>query len=275
MKSNEIQVFTSQTFGSVRAVSQDGKVLFCGNDVAKALGYSRPRNAVADHCKGGTVLVLPTAGGRQQTKFIPQTDVLRLIMSSNLPEAERFQDWVFEEVLPSVIATGSYSMPKSEPQPKSLPSVSATRIRAEYENVRQLKDLLNLSNSSVAALANKVADKYELATKVDYVADESNGRGLLKSATELLKKHRPGMKTHEFNTLMAQHGYLDRNVRHRKNGPHQFWTLTKKGLEYGQNSVNPNNPKETQPQYYEGMFDGLLDTVTAIPLLSEPTLNLQ
>lgn len=274
MKSKEIQVFTSQTFGSVRAVSQDGKVLFCGKDVAKSLGYADTAQAIRSHCKGVVILTTPSPGGNQQTKFITQTDVLRLIMSSTLPDAERFQDWVFEEVLPSVIATGSYSMPKSEPKPKSLPSVSATRIRAEYENVRQLKDLLNLSSSSVAALANKVADKYELATKVDYVPDESNGRGVLKSATELLKSRRPGMKTNEFNNLMAKHGYLTKNTRMRKNGSHHFWTLTKDGLAYGQNSVNPQNPKETQPQYYEDMFDGLLDTVTATPFLPEPTLNL-
>lgn len=105
----EITIFTSSEFGDVRTLeTEDGKVLFCGADVAKALGYAKPSNAIQAHCKGALKRGIPTNGGVQEMTFIPESDVYRLAFSSKLPTAERFTDWVTEEVLPTIRKHGAY-----------------------------------------------------------------------------------------------------------------------------------------------------------------------
>ena len=82
--------------------------MFCLADVAKALGYSNPAKAVIDHCKGVTVLETPTQSGVQPIKYGKESEVYRLTMKSKLPDAEKFQDWVCDEVLPSIRKYGTY-----------------------------------------------------------------------------------------------------------------------------------------------------------------------
>lgn len=110
----QVKVFNNEQFGSVRIIEEDGRVLFCGVDVAKALGYTNPRKAVRDHTKGGTFRSTPTAGGMQDMSFIPEGDVYRLITHSKLPSAERFEHWVFDEVLPTLRQTGSYVLQRPD-----------------------------------------------------------------------------------------------------------------------------------------------------------------
>lgn len=106
---NEIQIFNNPEFGSVRTLTSDDVVWFCGKDVAEALGYKRPKDAVAAHCKGAVKRSpLKTSGGMQDFTFITEPDVFRLIVSSKLPTAQKFEAWVFEEVLPSIRKNGGY-----------------------------------------------------------------------------------------------------------------------------------------------------------------------
>lgn len=110
---NELQIFNNEEFGSVRTVEIDGKPYFSASDVAAALGYSNPRKAIIDHCKGVTKRDTPTTSGVQTINFIPEGDIYRLIVSSKLPSAEKFETWVFDEVIPSIRKTGGYQMPKT------------------------------------------------------------------------------------------------------------------------------------------------------------------
>ena len=105
---NQMEIFKNPEFGSIRTFEQNGEVLFCGKDIAQALRYRRPADAIAAHCKGVCVLPTPSNGGIQQMKFIPEGDVYRLIVHSKLPSAERFERWVFDEVLPSIRQHGAY-----------------------------------------------------------------------------------------------------------------------------------------------------------------------
>ena len=82
--------------------------MFVASDVAKALGYSRPADAITAHCKGSVKHRLPTNGGMQELKIIPEGDVYRLITHSKLPAAEKFESWVFDEFLPSIRKHGAY-----------------------------------------------------------------------------------------------------------------------------------------------------------------------
>ena len=127
---NDLSIFSNEEFGSVRVIVQDGEPWFIASDVAKALGYERPNDAVNTHCKKVNKFSYgDSPRGAQPYNIIPESDVYRLIMRSNLPNAERFQDWVVEEVLPSIRKTGSYSM-----APASAPGVRPLRdIAAIYE----------------------------------------------------------------------------------------------------------------------------------------------
>lgn len=108
---NELQIFNSWEFGEIRTIEIDGKPYFVGTDVAKALGYSNPRKAILDHCKGVTKRDTPTSSGIQSMSYINEGDLYRLIMKSKLPSAEKFESWVMDEVLPTIRKTGSYQKP--------------------------------------------------------------------------------------------------------------------------------------------------------------------
>jgi prophage antirepressor-like protein len=101
-------------------ISEDGKPLFCANDVAVILGYSKPRNAISTHCRGALKRGTPTSSGDQEMLFIPESDVYRLIMRSKLPDAERFQDWVCEDILPSIRKTGGYIQTTEKDTPETI-----------------------------------------------------------------------------------------------------------------------------------------------------------
>lgn len=97
-------------FGKVRTVEAGGRVWFCARDVASALGYANPKDAVNRHCrpKGVRVHDLLTAGGRQKVKFIDEGNLYRLMAGSRLPSAERFESWIFDDLVPQTLKEGGY-----------------------------------------------------------------------------------------------------------------------------------------------------------------------
>ena len=104
-----LQAFTNHEFGTIRTITSGGQILFCGRDVANALGYQDPANAVKLHCKGVVNYhPLATPGGVQQVRFISEGDLYRLIVTSKLPAAQKFEAWVLDEVLPSIRRHGMY-----------------------------------------------------------------------------------------------------------------------------------------------------------------------
>lgn len=107
---NELQIFNSTEFGDIRTVEIDGKPYFVGSDIAKALGYAIPHKAVQTHCKGVLKWNIPTSSGNQDVLVIPEGDIYRLIIRSKLSSAERFERWVFDEVLPAIHHNGGYIM---------------------------------------------------------------------------------------------------------------------------------------------------------------------
>ena len=121
---NEIQIFTNPEFGNVRTLTEeDGTILFCGKDVAEALGYERPSKAIIDHCKGVLKRDTLTNGGIQELSYITEPDLYRLIVASKLPSAQKFERWVFEEVLPTIRKTGGYLTPEKVEEALCNPDV--------------------------------------------------------------------------------------------------------------------------------------------------------
>lgn len=139
----ELRVFQNQDFGEVRTITEGDKVLFCGSDVAKALGYVKPNNAINQHCKCATLkqgIIVDSLGRSQAALFIPEGDIYRLIVKSNLPSAEKFERWVFDEVLPSIRAKGTYSRPMTQTEiilAQAQALVEIERIATQAEQTAQ------------------------------------------------------------------------------------------------------------------------------------------
>jgi len=119
----------------VRALLVDGEPHFVGKDVAERLGYADPTTAIKSHCRGVQKLhpIQDALGRTQQARILAEPDVLRLIVGSKLPAAERFERWVFEEVLPTIRKTGAYTAPGATPEPAALPfrdSLDAVQLAA-------------------------------------------------------------------------------------------------------------------------------------------------
>lgn len=173
----KIKIFENEEFGSVRTIAENGKVLFCGSDVAKALGYRRPKDAITAHCKGAVKRRLLTNGGAQEMKMISEGDVYRLISHSRLPSAEKFESWIFDDVLPTIRRTGGYVsneemfienyLPFLDEPYKNLFRLQMTFISKLNERIRTDKPLvdfaLNVADSEdlidMNAMAKLAADK--------------------------------------------------------------------------------------------------------------------
>lgn len=108
---NELQVFKNEKFGTVRTITENGRTFFCAKDVATALGYKDTTNAIKQHCRWVVKHHLPHPQASDKTiemSFIPEGDIYRLAAKSQIPGADEFERWIFDEVLVSVNHTGGY-----------------------------------------------------------------------------------------------------------------------------------------------------------------------
>ena len=161
--SDLVKVFDNKQFGKIRMVVIGGKPYAVGVDVAKALEYANPAKAIIDHCDGFLKWeVTDTIGRNQETKVIPQGDIIRLIVGASRQskneaikeKAKKFESWIFDEVIPTVLETGSYNA-------KQTPAIdTAKEMRAEAmlrnARVRQAKLLQELAQSAVTDTAKQI-----------------------------------------------------------------------------------------------------------------------
>ena len=124
---SEIQIFTNPEFGNVRTrTEEDGTILFCGKDVAEALGYMNTPQALNDHCRCISKRYIPhpqSPTKEIEMSFITEPDLYRLIVASKLPSAQKFERWVFEEVLPTIRKIGGYLTPEKVEEALCNPDV--------------------------------------------------------------------------------------------------------------------------------------------------------
>lgn len=147
---NELMIFNNPEFGEIRTIEEDGKVLFCGADVAKALGYSNSRDALSRHCRGVVKRDAPTSSGVQSMSFIPEGDIYRLAAKSELPGAERFESWIFDEVLPSIRRHGVYMTPDTLDQMIASPEFGI-RLLSALKDERDKRLELETANAALLA----------------------------------------------------------------------------------------------------------------------------
>lgn len=154
----DIQVFKNDEFGAVRTIEQDGKILFCGKDVAAALGYQNTKDALAKHCKGvANRYPLQTDGGMQQARFITEGDLYRLVASSKLPSAQKFESWVFDEVLPSIRKRGGYMASVKDETPEE--TMARAFILAKETIERKNREIAEMKPKALFADAVSTSDK--------------------------------------------------------------------------------------------------------------------
>lgn len=176
---HELQIFNNEEFGQIRTVEIDGKPYFVGKDVANALGYSNPRDAISRHCRGVVKRDSFKEGG-QPIALISEGDMYRLITHSKLESAERFESWVFDEVLPTLRKTGSYEMPNMSTEMKAILMIDQKQVKMEQRMDRLEYDIplygseadelsSHVKRKGVAVLGGKQSEAYkdtEIRSKV-------------------------------------------------------------------------------------------------------------
>lgn len=186
---SEMMKFTNEQFGTVRTIEEDGKILFCASDVAKALGYSRPRDAIAAHCRSTVKRSIPhpqSSTKEIEMLFIPEGDIYRLVIGSALPSAEKFESWIFDEVLPSIRKTGGYIADQE--------SLSPAELMAKALLVAQRT--LNEREARLIALAAENQKLLPKATYCDMVLHTKNAVPI----TQIAKDY--GMSAIKLNKLL-------------------------------------------------------------------------
>lgn len=186
---DNMKIFENSEFGKLSVLIENDKPLFPATDVAKMLGYSDPYQAIRKNCKGLSTRQVPTNGGNQQKTFIPESDVYRLVMRSKLPSAERFQDWVVEEVLPSIRRQGMYATDATIDQMIADPEFGM-RLLASLKEEREKNKLL----------ADKVNWLEPKATYCNIILNSPNTIPI----TTIAKDYGMGART--FNQLLMSHG---------------------------------------------------------------------
>ena len=174
----EMQIFENQEFGTVRTVELDGEPWLVGKDVAQALGYSNPRDALDRHVDDEDKATVGIHDGSQTRNMtiINESGLYSLVLSSKLPGAKKFRRWVTAEVLPAIRRTGGYRMPKDYPSAlRALADAEEEKLalRAENEQQRQaiaefqpLRQYIDTILSSTGAIATtQIAADYDISAK--------------------------------------------------------------------------------------------------------------
>ena len=180
----DIQIFNNPEFGSIRTLDDGTCTLFCGADIAKALGYSNPSKALNDHCKGDLTKRYPITdalGRTQDAIFIPESDLYRLVFSSKLSTAEKFTDWVTSEVLPSIRKHGGYIAGQEQLTPEELMAKALLVANKTLADREARICELTAQNSQLTV------DKQIMQPKADYF-DELVDRNLLTSFRDTAKQ---------------------------------------------------------------------------------------
>ena len=214
MSNDLVKVFNNNEFGQVRTLEENGKVMFVACDVAKALGYSRPADAVEAHCKGSVFYRLPTNGGMQNLKIIPEGDMFRLITHSKLPAAQRFESWVFDEVLPAIRQNGGYG--------NALPPITPELMYALGDHIKQLK----LENATLI-LQNSKAEE---AKETIRFTPNKDGHYTVSSIASVY-----GLSARQLNILLRDKGIQYKNSSNNK------WRLCTKYRGKGYEHLNVFN----------------------------------
>lgn len=223
---NELKLFQSPIFGQVRTVVMNGQVMFAATDVAKCLGYANPQKAIRNHCKsiGVNEMDTPTNGGIQKVRFITKGNVVRLVASSELPQAEQVESWIFDEVIPTVLETGGYISTTPNDTPEEIMARALTIAQATLaKREERLKQLEAETEQQQATIELQDKEIKEAAPKVNYYNNHLQSVNTLTS-TQIAKQI--GMDAEKLHKKLKE-----TNVIYRQSGqwllhsPYSTWGL--------------------------------------------------
>ena len=202
---NELQIFNNPEFGEIRTVEVDGEPWLVGRDIAQALGYKNPQEAIRVHVdeedKGVSEILTP--GGKQSVPVINESGLYSLVLSSKLPDAKRFKRWIVSEVLPAIRKHGAYMTPETLEAAILNPDTMIKLCTA-------LKDEQDKRKALEAANAALTVDNTIMQPKAAYfdeLVDRALNTGIRETAKEL------GVKEKDFVKFLLDKRYLYRDKK--------------------------------------------------------------
>ena len=225
---SDLQIFKNDELNlQIRTIEEEGKILFCGSDVAKALGYARPNDAISAHCRATVKRSTPISGKTQDINFITEGDVYRLVAHSKLPNAEKFESWVFDEVLPSIRKHGAY-MTDNTIEKILLSPDFGIKLLTELKEEKEKSENLEAANKRQEQLIG------ELKPKADYTDTILQSKALV-NINQIAKDY--GMSARQMNKILA-----DKNVQYKQGNQ---WLLYRKYHDKGYTSSETVNITRT------------------------------
>ncbi len=197
---NNIKIFENDVFGSLRTINENGKIMFVASDVAKMLGYKNVSDAISKHCRyiAKCDIPHPQGKGTLEVNIIPEGDVYRLIAHSKLPSAEKFESWVFDEVLPSIRKNGGYIAGQETLSDEELMAKALMVAQRTIEN----------KNKQIA----------EMKPKVDFYNDVTGSTDTIDIASVAKVLNVPNMGRNKLFAFLRE-----KNILNKRNEPYQYF----------------------------------------------------
>lgn len=197
---NNIKIFENGVFGSLRMINENGKIMFVASDVAKMLGYKNVSDAISKHCRyiAKCDIPHPQGKGTLEVNIIPEGDVYRLIAHSKLPSAEKFESWVFDEVLPSIRKNGGYIAGQETLSDEELMAKALLVAQRTIEN----------KNKQIA----------EMKPKVDFYNDVTGSIDTIDIAGVAKVLNVPNMGRNKLFAFLRE-----KNILNKRNEPYQYF----------------------------------------------------
>ena len=226
---SELKSFTNSEFGTLQIVTINGKEYFPATDCAKILGYANPQKAIRTHCKGVNEMDTPSNSGTQKKNYITEGDLYRLIIRSKLPSAEKFELWVFDEILPQIRKTGGY-IPVNEMDDENTIMAKALKIA---DKTIQEKDNLILQLKPKAEMCDKFLNSQGFVSMNKAAKGLKVGRNkmmaFLRTLSILFRDDNDNMPYQQYVTS----GYFTVDYHNGRDGKlHAVTKVSAKGIEF-------------------------------------------
>jgi prophage antirepressor-like protein len=233
----DMKIFNHKEFGELSILIINGKEYFPASRCAAILGYTNTRDAISRHCRGVVKHdIIDNLGRTQETNFIPEGGLYRLIIRSNLPKAEQFERWVFDEVLPSIRKFGLYATDALIDDILNNPDLGI-KLFTEYKQAKERAKQLELETAKQKQIIGELRPKasyYDLIVQnkslvpITKIAKDygMSGRAMNKLLHELGVQYKMG------NTWLLYQDYADQGYTQSKTHTidaersvmHTYWT---------------------------------------------------
>lgn len=225
---NELQIFNNEEFGEIRTITKDNEPMFCLADVCKALEITHVTDVKKRMKKDGvgTAEVIDSMGRKQKATFINEANLYKVIFQSRKPSAEKFTDWVTDEVIPSIRKNGGYIANQENLTPEQI--VANALVVAQ--NIITQKD-------------KQIEEMTPKANYFDALVDKKLNTNIRDTAKEL------GVGEKAFVSFLIEKGYVFRQGKHKQLRPYAKYAESGNGLFVLKDKHNEHNGWAGQQMY--------------------------